>query len=79
MYFYLQNKVIMKKIVQILNVLLGILLLPIVSFAHPGHGEGDGFSITHYLKEPEHLALIFLVIVAIVYFSLRRKRRSSDK
>ncbi|MBK7097450.1 MAG: hypothetical protein IPH58_02615 [Sphingobacteriales bacterium] len=69
----------MKKIVQILNVLLGILLLPIASFAHPGHGEGGGFSITHYLNEPEHLALIFLIIVAVVYFSLRRKRKSSGK
>jgi len=69
----------MKKIVQLLNVLLGILLLPIASFAHPGHGEGDGFSITHYLIQPEHIAPSFLVIVAVVYFSLRRKRKSSDK
>ena len=58
MYFYLQNKVIMKKIVQILNVLLEYYFCLLYLLHIPGMEKGDGFSITHYLKEPEHLAYL---------------------
>jgi len=41
------------------------LLASISSFAHPGHGHSEGFTITHYFVEPEH-ALTLIAITAIV-------------
>jgi urease accessory protein len=36
-------------------------------WAHPGHGQHahDGFSLIHYLSEPDHVAAIVLVVVLI--------------
>jgi hypothetical protein len=36
--------------------------------AHPGHGHGHGakgYSLLHYLSEPEHVAALVLVVVLI--------------
>ncbi len=47
--------------------------------AHPGHGDAGGFTITHYLIEPEHLftgicLLALLVSVTGTILGKRKKR-----
>jgi len=60
---------------KITSLYLLIFLLPLISFAHEGHGHTHGFTITHYFVEPEHLAVLIGVVVAgIVYFRYRRKK-----
>lgn len=63
----------MKRYFQIFIAFI-LVLLPGLTFAHPGHGEHGGFTITHYFTEPEHVALIMLIVAAIVIYALRRKR-----
>ena len=50
------------------------LFAPYTIFAHPGHGDHSGFTITHYFTEPEHIALLILIVSAIVVFAVRRKK-----
>lgn len=47
----------MKKVSSIL-----FLLLPFVTFAHPGHGETEGYSIIHYFTEPLHIVVLLSVL-----------------
>lgn len=56
----------MKSILTLLS-----LATPALTFAHPGHGGhgGSGFTIIHYLTEPDH-ALIALLGVAIIGFGV---------
>lgn len=53
-------------------------LFPLISLAHPGHGETEGYTIIHYFTEPQH-AFITLGIFALtaVYISRERKKRQS--
>jgi hypothetical protein len=39
------------------------LLVPFISFAHDGHGEHSGFTITHYFVEPGHAVYTWSFIV----------------
>lgn len=48
-------------------------LLPFISNAHPGHGETEGFTITHYFAEPEHLVFILLALAVVIFFLGRSK------
>jgi len=55
----------------------GLLLLPGVSAAHPGHGAE--FGLLHYLTDPFHLAgavLIAAAGVVLVALARRLSRRS---
>jgi hypothetical protein len=54
-------------------------LLPFISNAHPGHGETEGFTITHYFTEPEHLVFIFLVMAVVIFFLGRSKEIHDEK
>ena len=63
----------MKRFFQFITALM-LMLAPAFAFAHPGHGDHGGFTITHYFTEPEHIALLVLIIAAIVYFVVRRKK-----
>jgi hypothetical protein len=55
-------------------------LLPGSASAHPGHGETEGFSITHYFTEPVHATATIGMIIAIVAgINYLRKRQSRDK
>lgn len=67
----------MKKFVSILICWLVLLASPVVVLAHPGHGSGDGFSVIHYLKEPEHIVWLALLVVGIGYLYLRARKKSS--
>lgn len=61
------------KLIKFLFALI-VMAAPVLAIAHPGHGEHGGFTITHYFTEPEHIALLVLIIAAIVYFVARRKK-----
>ena len=50
---------------------------PLLSMAHPGHGETGGFTITHYIVEPVHVFTgIFLLSLSVAVFSyIKRKAK----
>lgn len=53
-------------------------MVPVSLFAHPGHGETDGFTITHYFTEPIHaITTIGALVVAIVYIRLQRNKQKT--
>ncbi|HMO32964.1 MAG TPA: hypothetical protein PKE63_05690 [Lacibacter sp.] len=48
-------------------------ILPFLLYAHPGHGETEGFTIKHYMVEPEHVVLSLLALAITIFFLGRRK------
>jgi len=68
----------MKKVIVALS--LFVLCMPLISFAHPGHGTTDGYTITHYFTEPVHLIIpLSILIVGIIYFRyLIRNRQQKE-
>jgi hypothetical protein len=69
----------MKKYIAAI-VSLFVLSAPLISIAHPGHGEHGGYTITHYFTEPTHVittALVLFVAIAFVR-NLRRKRQTNE-
>ncbi|MFZ4056902.1 MAG: hypothetical protein ACOYKE_02135 [Ferruginibacter sp.] len=66
----------MKKLLAFIAV-----VTPFFSFAHPGHGETEGFTITHYIKEPIHV-IATITVIAVAVFIVRRfvgKKASATK
>ncbi|MBK9730708.1 MAG: hypothetical protein IPO83_05415 [Chitinophagaceae bacterium] len=63
---------------KIMSLSLPSVLIPLSGFAHPGHGITDGYTITHYFAEPEHLVVILcaavLIIAGSVFFRKKEKR-----
>jgi hypothetical protein len=54
---------------KIISLFLLTALLPVLGFAHEGHGHTNGFTITHYFVEPEHLIVLIIVLGSgILYF-----------
>jgi len=50
-------------------ILLVLAMLPVVSFAHPGHGHENPLSPGHYVINPEHfipLALTVAITLSII-------------
>jgi hydrogenase/urease accessory protein HupE len=50
-------------------ILLAIAALPVLAFAHPGHGHENPLSPGHYVVNPEHfipLALTVAITLSIV-------------
>ena len=50
-------------------ILLAITVLPVLAFAHPGHGHENPLSPGHYVVNPEHfipLALTVAITLSIV-------------
>jgi len=66
----------MKKIATTLCFLL-MLILPLITMAHPGHGESEGYTIIHYFTEPMH-AVITLGSFVIVFAALRFMRKKQS-
>lgn len=61
----------MKKIAAFLS----SFIVPVITFAHPGHGDTDGYSIIHYFKEPVHLAVFTsIILVAVLYFRYVKRK-----
>jgi hypothetical protein len=55
-------------------------LAPLAVMAHPGHGETEGWSITHYFVEPEHAIYTYpLLILAGFCFVLVYRARKARK
>jgi len=57
----------MKKIALVFTLLCTI-LLPMLSSAHPGHGETEGYTIIHYITEPVHVLPIIGTVCAVLLF-----------
>lgn len=68
----------MKKIIAVLS--LFVLCMPLISIAHPGHGETGGYTITHYFTEPIHVLISLSVLIgAFVYIRhLRRNKQPNE-
>lgn len=60
----------MKKIIAIAAV-----LLPLITLAHPGHGETDGYTIIHYFTEPQHAIITLGILAATVVYIVRERRK----
>jgi hypothetical protein len=67
----------MKKIIASLSLLA--LFLPLISLAHPGHGETDGYTITHYFVEPIHIVFSVGVLIAVVAFVRLLEKNKQQK
>lgn len=63
----------MKKIISLFS--LTALLMPLITLAHPGHGDTDGYTIIHYFREPIHAVIPLIVFIAIIaYIHMLEKR-----
>ena len=67
----------MRKIFSYLLVSL-LSFIPAFSFAHPGHGATDGYSIKHYFVEPCHLITSFSVIVLTIVLIRSFQRKNAN-
>lgn len=55
-------------------------LMPLLTMAHPGHGETDGYTIIHYFTEPQHAIITFgILAAAVVYIAWERRKNSEQK
>jgi hypothetical protein len=54
------------------------LLLPAITWAHPGHGETDGYTITHYFSEPQHAIITLGLLAAVTVYIIRERRKSKS-
>ncbi len=55
------------------------LLIPVLSFAHEGHGVVNDNSILHYLSSSLHLAPVLIITAVVVFYIIRKKRKVSVK
>jgi hypothetical protein len=60
----------MKKITFLL-----VASLPIITFAHPGHGGSDGYTIIHYFSEPQHALISLGIMVAAIVLIVRERNK----
>ena len=58
-----------------------LMMLPLATLAHPGHGDTEGFSIIHYFSEPVHAAvsIIVLAVAGVVFFKLYSKKQADKR
>lgn len=54
------------------------LLLPVLIWAHPGHGDTDGYTIIHYFSEPQHAIITLGVLAAVSVYIIRERRKSKS-
>lgn len=47
--------------------------------AHPGHGTEEGWSLLHWLGEPEHFVPLAGALLLVALLSVRRIRRRSTR
>lgn len=54
--------------------------MPLISLAHPGHGDpSGGYTIIHYFTEPMHAVFTYgIILSAITYILYSRKRKQSE-
>lgn len=46
-----------------------VALTPLLTYAHPGHGETEGWSIIHYFIEWPHILITWPLIPLVVILS----------
>jgi len=69
----------MKKQVIVILSLFTVLCMPLISLAHPGHGETDGYTIIHYFIEPMHAVFTYSILLgAVAYIFYTRKSKQHN-
>ncbi len=69
------------KIYKLVPAMILVVGTPLISLAHPGHGETDGYTITHYFVEPMHAVVtygIMIATIAYVQYVRRKEKRSQN-
>lgn len=56
-----------------------VMLSPFLLKAHEGHGHTDGFTVKHYIVEPEHILVGITVIFAAIATSVYLSKKTSSK
>ena len=57
-----------------------VMLLPFTGMAHPGHGETEGYTITHYFTEPVHATVSVILLAGVLFtVSILRRKKSANK
>lgn len=59
-----------------ITLLATILMTYSVASAHPGHGDTDGFTVTHFLTEQAHIAVSMAVLITLSSILAWRYRKS---
>ena len=59
-----------------ITLLATILMTYGVASAHPGHGDTDGFTVTHFLTEQAHIAISMTVLLTLSGILIWRYRKS---
>lgn len=81
--FTLKKIIQMKKSVKQAVMSAAAALSPFFAMAHEGHGHTDGFTIKHYLVEPEHIlvgiTVIFAAIATGVYLSKKAQAKKNGE
>lgn len=72
----IDKKIVMKSLTVFL---LLVALTPLLTYAHPGHGETEGWSIIHYFIEWPHILITWPSIVAVVLLSVIVWRRGQQE
>jgi hypothetical protein len=54
------------------------LFVPALTWAHPGHGETDGYTIIHYFSEPQHAIITLGVLAAVTVYIIRERRKGKS-
>lgn len=67
----------MKKFLNSVLVLL-MLFLPLTGWAHPGHGESDGFTLIHYFREPLHAVASLGMLAVLTVYLIRWNRNKAQ-
>jgi hypothetical protein len=76
---YTSNAFKMKKLISAFQAVF-VVLIPFSGMAHPGHGETEGYTITHYFTEPVHATATALLMAAVLCtVSYIRRKNSQDK
>ncbi len=68
-----------KKCITVISFIV-LMVLPVIAFAHPGHGATDGHSLWHYLTEPFHIISMIaalILLVGVIYWYVAKKRKKA--
>lgn len=68
----------MKKVIS-LTLSFFLLSMPLVSLAHPGHGETGGYTIIHYFIEPMHAVVTYSILFGTLAYIIYRRTNKQPK
>jgi hypothetical protein len=64
----------MKKSIAL--ILTSFCSFPLIADAHPGHGDDDGYTITHYFTQPVHAIVSFTLLAVVAFIILNIYKNS---